>query len=274
MEKKPKESAPVQAAPAQETPAQAAKRKDAVLGRLRGKYPDKKFEDEEELFGAIDDDYGELNSKYEGLSKDNMTIGQKFVENPAVAAFFHDVITKGDDPAIAFVRNFGRDILDSTDDEERLKSILDADTDFRGKREAGKKMAQEQEANLTKSEEAFDAFQKEIGIDDTEMGDFVEKICEVTSSILMGVFTPELLKGFWEQFHVEDIAAAANAEGEIKGRNAKIIEKKKKNIIPEGLPPMVSGAGGGGEEKPKNPKLAAFDKISKRTNIWETGKPK
>ncbi len=41
-------------------------RRDQHIERLRKKYPDKKFEDDEEIYGQISDDYDQYEQELEG----------------------------------------------------------------------------------------------------------------------------------------------------------------------------------------------------------------
>ena len=246
------------------------KRKDQVLSRLRSKYPDKKYEDDEEVFGDIEDGYSELENKHKSLLDENGKIAKQFVDNPSFAAFF-SAMMEGKNPAIAFVENFGKDALDMTDDPETLQQLMDADASYKEKSSAGKKIAEEQKTNLENSQVAFDAFQKERSLSDEEMNGFIDEISNRASNVFMGIYTPESLLEYWDMIHQGENLAAAEAVGEVKGKNAKFTVAKKKTTIPQGIPPMVN-SGNGGSEKPINKNLAGLDRIVGRKSIWETGK--
>ncbi|MEG1545503.1 MAG: hypothetical protein RR382_13450, partial [Tannerellaceae bacterium] len=77
-------------------------KKEAMLERLKGKYPDKNFEDEEELYGALESDYNEYE---DGLGKSRANEEQLlglFNKDPRSAAFLMSW-KDGKDPLMAFI---------------------------------------------------------------------------------------------------------------------------------------------------------------------------
>ena len=54
-------------------------RRDQHLDRLRSKYPDKKFEDDEEIYGQISDDYDTYEAELEGLDRKSTRLNSSHI---------------------------------------------------------------------------------------------------------------------------------------------------------------------------------------------------
>lgn len=69
-------------------------RRDQHLERMRKKYPDKKFEDDEEIFGAISDDYDQFeqtSQENEAMKAREKSMSDMFRSNPNAAFFLNDM---------------------------------------------------------------------------------------------------------------------------------------------------------------------------------------
>ena len=76
--------------------------------RLKAKYPDREFADDEALFGQINDDYDGYDKELSGYKEREKALSDLFASNPQSAAFLTDW-RKGEDPIIGMVRKFGDD---------------------------------------------------------------------------------------------------------------------------------------------------------------------
>ena len=100
-------------------------RRDQHLDRLRSKYPDKKFEDDEEIYGQISDDYDTYEAELEELRGREKSLSDMFAADPRSAQFLTDM-HNGNDPVLGLVRNFGVEIKDVLDDPEMQDRIAEA----------------------------------------------------------------------------------------------------------------------------------------------------
>lgn len=87
-------------------------RRDQQLERLRKKYPDKKFEDDEEIYGQISDDYDQYEQDLSGYKDREKAMSDMFAADPRSAQFLADM-HNGNDPYVGLVkklrhRNSGR----------------------------------------------------------------------------------------------------------------------------------------------------------------------
>ena len=91
----------------------------------------------------------------------------------------------------------------------------------------------------------------------------LNEICDDASAIFMGIYTPEVLEAKWKALHYQDSVDQASLEGEVRGRNARIGELKKRTTPPDGLPPTVTSRAARVVEVRENPTLAALKRLGK-----------
>ena len=104
-------------------------RRDQQLERLRKKYPDKKFEDDEEIYGQIYDDYDQYEQDLSGYKDREKAMSDMFAADPRSAQFLADM-HNGNDPYVGLVKNFGIEIQDVLDDPEMQEKIAEANKDY------------------------------------------------------------------------------------------------------------------------------------------------
>ena len=73
--------------------------RDRYMERLKTKYPDKEFADDEALFGQTNDDYDSYDNELSGYREREKALSDLFASNPRSAAFLTDW-RKGEDPII------------------------------------------------------------------------------------------------------------------------------------------------------------------------------
>ena len=104
-------------------------KRDSFSERLKSKYPDREFADDEALFGQINDDYDEYDSQLSGYKEREQKIADMFTSDPR-SAHFVTTWRDGGDPVVEFVRRFGSDIKDRLDDPEWHDKLAAANKEF------------------------------------------------------------------------------------------------------------------------------------------------
>ncbi|MBD5332185.1 MAG: hypothetical protein HDR97_00330 [Bacteroides sp.] len=220
-------------------------RRDQHLERLRKKYPEKKFEDDEEIYGQISDDYDEYEQELEGYRGREKSLSDMFAADPRSAQFLADM-HNGQDPVLGLVRNFGVEIKDVLDDPEMQDKIAEANKDFVERIAKSKKLDEEYESNMDASLETMRQYQMENNLDDAQMDSIAAHLLGIAGDIVMGKFTRESLDMARKALNYEADVAAAGEEGEVAGRNAKITENLRKSNKGDGLAPLGGKNGAGG----------------------------
>lgn len=227
-------------------------RRDQHLERLRKKYPEKKFEDDEEIYGQISDDYDNYEKELEDYRGREKTLSDMFAADPRSAQFLTDM-HNGNDPVLGLVRNFGVEIKDVLDDPEMQDKIAEANKDFVERVANSKKLDEEYEQNMDASLETLRQFQQERGMSDEQIDSVVDFVLGIVRDGVMGKFSAETLDMACKALNYDEAVASAEEEGKVAGRNDKITEKLRKSQKGDGTAPL-GGKNGQGSAAPRKPK--------------------
>lgn len=232
-------------------------RRDQHLERLRKKYPDKKFEDDEEIYGQISDDYDTYEAELDGLRGREKSLSDMFAADPRSAQFLTDM-HNGTDPILGLVRNFGVEIKDVLDDPEMQDKIAEANKDYVERIANSKKLDDEYEKNMDDTLETLRQFQAERGMSDEQIDQVVGFLLGVVRDGVMGKFSTETLDMACKALNYDADVAAAGEEGEVTGRNAKITENLRKSKKGDGTAPL-GGKNGHGHSNSSQKNQSIFD---------------
>lgn len=248
---------------------QVKSKKDLFNERLKSRYPDKEFNDEEAIYGQISDDYDDFDNRLSKYQEHEKALSDMFTADPRSAHFLMEW-KDGNDPVIALVRQFGTDIKDAIDDPERLEEIAAANKEYVDRVAKEQELEDEYQKNLQESLAYLDTFQKESGLSDDEVDDVMAFLVNIVKDGIMGKFTPESIDMAKKAINHDVDVEEANMEGEVRGKNARIEEKLRKNNRGDGTA-SLDGKNSGGTARPM-PSLGALDNYSDgNQTIWERG---
>lgn len=211
-------------------------RKELVRERLSVKYPDDNLDDEETMYGRIDDDYKKYEEDLNAYKGDADKLNEMLSSDPRSAVFLSSW-SKGGDPAIELIRMYGDDIKDALDDPDKLEEIAKANSDFVKRVSEEKQFEEQYQQNLQESLNMIDKYQAEKGLSDEQIDELMSYLVGIMKDGVMGIFKPESLDLAMKAKNYDADMSMAQQEGEIRGRNAKIEEKlKKPSGMGDGLP--------------------------------------
>lgn len=200
-----------------------ASKKDKSLQRIRDKYPDSNFDDEEVVWGHINDELDELDGRLAEYQERERALSDMFTSDPRSASFLM-AWKNGGDPLVEFVKRFG---IDALQDEERREELAAANKEYLEKVTLSRKLDEEYERNLDASLEYIQSL-TDNGVSEKEIDDAITLLSSVVRDGIVGKFSPASIEMARRALkHDEDVATAAY-EGEVRGRNAKIEEKLRK----------------------------------------------
>lgn len=222
-------------------------KRDQYLSRMRERYPDVDFDDEEsryEAYGKHEDDmqtklgqYEESDGKLKGL----------FKKDPRFAGFMTDVVGGGDTSS-SFVRHFGKDMLEMSGDEVKMAEMTEANQAYLNRVAESDQLRAEQEKNMEEAAQAMSDFKAAKGLDDAGFEAFIEKVYGVIEEALMGRISGDFLETMYKGLNYETDLEDAAAAGVVEGRNQQIDERLKKTEG-DGIPSLHSGGKGGSQRK-------------------------
>lgn len=243
--------------------------RDRYTERLKTKYPDKEFADDEALFGQINDDYDSYDNELSGYREREKAFSDLFASNPRSAAFLTDW-RKGEDPIVGMIRKFGDDFKSALEDPEKQEALAAANKEFAERIAKEKEYESEYQKNINETLATLETMQQEEGLSDEDIDSAMDFLVAIVRDGLMGKFSRESVTMALKAIRHDSDVEQADREGEVRGRNTKIEEKLRKGGKNDGTASLGSKNGGNGVSR-KMPDLGAIDQNYGTQNIWERG---
>lgn len=213
-------------------------KRDMAMDRLRTKYPDKSFEDEESLWGQINDDYDDYDKRLAESQSRESAFSNMFTSNPKSARLMMEW-KDGKDPVASLIRIYGKeDILAAIEDPEKLEAIEQANKEFAEKVAKNDEYEAQYEQNLPASIQAIETWASGKGISEEDIDNAVTALSKLCGDFILGKIAPESIEMMLKAMNYDTAVEEAAAEGEVAGRNAKIEEKLRKSKKGDGTAPL------------------------------------
>lgn len=244
-------------------------KRDAMLERMKSRYPDEQFDDDEQLFGRINDDYDQYDNELAGYKEREGKFSDMFTSDPRSARLMMDW-KNGTDPAVALVRLYGQDIKDAIDDPDKQEAIAEANKEYMERVAKEQQYEEEYSSNLAESLKLLEKKQQEKGLTDEQIDDAMAWFIGVAKDAMLGKFSPETIEMIIKAQNYDNDVAQASEEGEVRGKNTKIKETLRKPTRGDGTA-QLDGKNGGGNRR-SLPDLGAIDRYADgNMNIFERG---
>ena len=235
-----------------------AKSKRELLGdRLKKKYPDREFADDEALFGQVNDDYDNYDNQIGQYKEREKALTDLFAKNPRSARFLTDM-AKGEDPWISTVRRLGIDgITDIINNPDKQEEYAKANSEFVERLAREEELENEFQQNFAESMSTLERIQQERQLGDETVDAAMELVMRIANEAIVGKFTEETINMALNAINHDADVQNARTEGTVAGRNAKIDEKLRKPKQGDGMP-NLGGSNNAPTNKEKKP-LTVFD---------------
>ena len=209
-------------------------RRDSMVERLKGKYPDKDFADDEAIYGQISDDYDDYDNQLNTYRDHEEKLANMFNSDPRSAQFLSNW-AHGDDPAVALMRMYGEEIRERLDDPEFQEQIAAANKEYVERVAKNNELEEQYKTNIEETKNTVDQFQADNGLSDEEVDEVMEFLQGIFQDAIVGKFSRESMDMAYKAInHDTDVEAAAD-EAEVRGRNSRIEEKLRKRNDSDGL---------------------------------------
>ena len=199
-----------------------------IVKRLIKHFPDRDFDNDDELFDVLATFDADLDERFEKLRNDQTKLARLFTSNPKMAGFI-STVSEGEDPLIACVRYFGGDVLDCAYDENRLMQLRKENDAYLERMQSFARTEKEIEENWKLSAKSIERFKEAKGMSDEEFDLFIEKVCHLCEHVFMCDFSFEVLDTLFKGVNYDTDIDIAEQAGEVKGRNQRIIFSKDKS---------------------------------------------
>ena len=244
--------------------------RDRYTERLKTKYPDKEYVDDEALFGQINDDYDSYDNELSGYREREKALTDLFASNPRSAAFLTDW-RKGEDPIIGMVRKFGDDFKAALEDPEKQKALAAANKEYAERIAQEKQFENEYQKNISDTLSTLETMQTEEGLSDEDIDSAMDFLLDIMRDGIMGKFSRESILMALKAIRHDSDVEQADREGEVRGRNSKIEEKLRRGSRGDGTASLAGKDGGGRGSTREMPDLGVIDQNYGTQSIWERG---
>lgn len=210
-------------------------RREQHIERLRKKYPEKQFEDDEAIFGQISDDYDQFEEENQAMKDREKSMSDMFRANPNAAFFLNDM-REGKDPVMSLVRRLGMEVKDVLDDPAMQDKIEEANKEYLERVAKSRQLDEEYEKNMEVTlNKTLPEYQQQHNLSDEEIDAIGAAWIQIIREGIMGTLSPETIALIANGINHDSDVANAQEEGEVAGRNAKITENLRKSKKGDGL---------------------------------------
>lgn len=243
--------------------------RDRFSERMKNKYPDRQFDDDETLFGQINDDYDNYDKEAAGYQEREKAFSDLFTSDPRSASFLTNW-RKGGNPAIELVRMFGDDFVEELKDPDKQEELAKASQEYAERVAKEKDFDEQYQKNIAETIATIESIQKENGWSDEQVDKVMGFLVNIMKDGILGKFSRESIEMASKAINHDANVEEAAHEGEIRGRNAKIDEKLRKKSHNDGTA-NLSGKNGGSSSQRQMPDLGAISRYDGNQSIWERG---
>ncbi len=225
--------------------------RDKYTSRLKSKYPEKEYPDDESLFGQINEDYDDYDKKITEYESREKSLTDLFSSDPRSAAFLMDW-RKGEDPIVSLIRKFGIDEIQSAlEDPDKQEALAQANKEYAERILEESNYEKDYQKNIEATLSMLETMQTEEGLSEEEIDKAVDFLMRIVKDGLLGKFTRESMTMALNALNYDKAVAQADREGEVRGRNTRIEEKLRKSKNGDNLPTLAGKHSSSGPQKPK-----------------------
>lgn len=237
-------------------PQQVKSKRELIGERLRNKYPDREYADDEAIFGQIGDDYDEYEKMLDGAREREQKLVDLFNTNPHGAHFLTDMV-RGDDPWCGLIERIGLDgMTDMINDPAKREAFAESNRKFMERVAREKELEAEYDSNLEESLRMFERKQAEMGLSDEVVDQVADFLKQIANEVILGKFTEENFDMALKALNHDKDIEAASLEGEIRGRNTRVEERLRRAARSDGAPSL---AGANNMQSISNSGTSIFD---------------
>lgn len=228
-------------------------RKQVFLEGLKGRNPELDMNDEEALYGAIGDEYASANERLKRFEDESSRLLELFSNDPVAGELFTQW-AKGANPVLLLVEQYGDDFKAALEDPEMAKSVAERHKKWLERVAENRRLEDEANANLKETFDTLERLQSENGWSDEETQKIFEQANRIFMDGLVNRIAPETFIMISKAMNFDSAVRDAETTGEVRGRNAQIEERLRRDAAPSGMPPTLTGRGG--DEPERRPQRA------------------
>lgn len=214
--------------------------RERVGARLKNKYPDKEYADDEALFRQISDDYDEYDAALKGYKEREGKLTDMFTRDPRSAQFITDM-AQGKDPWVSLINRIGIEgVKELLEDPSKIDDFAKSNKEYVDRLSKQKELEALWEKNMREQTlPMLEAKKTEYGLSDEEIDAAADWIRDVTNDAVTGLIKAETIDMALKAINHDTDVASASAEGEIRGKNTKVEAQLRKPVRGDGTPTLA-----------------------------------
>lgn len=237
-------------------------KREIFFANLKKKYPERKFEDEDEFYAASMEGYDTEHEYRKSSESTNKEFFDKLQENPDVALFIGSILNK---ESFGKALSYLSDVLPFEEGSDDFNAYNESVAQRKARIAEAEAAAEEYERNLQESAESLKEFAEENNMTPEEATDFVQTMTEmIQDKLFSGKIDKDFLGLFYKAQNYDKDLVVAKEAGAIQGRNEKIDAKKKSLTKGDGLPAIRSSASVLPMDEDENPTVSALNIMAKK----------
>lgn len=226
-------------------------KRELLNERLAAKYPDLNIGDDEAVSERIGADYDDMESQLNGYREREAKLNDVMSTNPRAALFITDM-AKGIDPMEAWIERIGSEnIMELLNDPEKREAYAEANRKYMERVAEEKRLKEEYEKNLAESLAKLQQFQQERGLSDEQIDEAYDFVTEIGIDAINGKVSVESVDMALKALHHDTDVESAREEGEVAGRNQKIVEQRRRAKGGDGVRALGGANNMAAEQLPK-----------------------
>ncbi len=206
---------------------QVKSKREQALERLRAKYPDDSFEDDESIYGRMMDDYDNGEKELSDYKEREQALSNLFTSDPRSAQFLTEW-RHGKNPVVALVEMFGDDFVEELKNPKKQEELAKASKSFAERIAKEKEYDDLYQKNIEESREMVAQLQTEEGLTDDDINRAMQFIATITTDGILGKVSRESVLMALNALDHDDDVSLARQEGVVQGKNTRIDEKLRK----------------------------------------------
>lgn len=213
-------------------------KRDQMGARLKQKYPDKEYADDEALFGQINDDYDDYDAQLSGYKERESRLTDMLTKDPHSAQFITDM-AKGKDPWVSLINRIGIDgVKEMLEDPAKMEEFAASNKEYVDRLAKQKGLEEEWSKNMQQTLAMLEQKQQELGLSEEQIDAAADWIKEVVNDAVIGIIKPETIDMALKAINHDADVATASEEGEVRGKNAKAEVALRKPQRGDGTPTL------------------------------------
>lgn len=196
--------------------------RDRIKERYKKTYPDNEYTDDDALFGQINDDFDQYDADLSAYREREKNLVDTFNKNPSSAQFITDVAL-GKDPWSELIKRIGIDgVKEILENPEKLDQFAKDNQEYVERLAKEKSLKAEWQKNMQETTiPMLNKKKEQYNLTDEQLDEAADWVRDVTNDAVVGLIREETFDMALKALNYDRDLAAANAEGEIRGKNAK-----------------------------------------------------